>query len=129
MGASSAVTDSIAAANQALIAAIGEGDSAGMAARYTTDGQLAPPNSEVIRGTEAIAGFWQAAMDMGIKSLTLETIELDEYGDTGVEQGVYQLGDGEGNVADQGKYMVTWKRDGDDWKLHRDIWNTNAPPA
>ena len=129
MGASTAVTDSIAAANKAFMTAFAGGDSAGMAALYTSNGQLAPSNSDVIEGTEAIAGFWQAVMDMGLKSANLETIELDEYGDTGVEQGRYQLGDGEGNVADHGKFIVIWKRDGDSWKLHRDIWNTSAPPA
>jgi uncharacterized protein (TIGR02246 family) len=129
MGTSSAVTDSIAAANQAFMTAFGEGDSARMAALYTPDGQLAPSNSDVIEGTEAIAAFWQAVIDMGLKSATLETIELEEYGDTSVEQGRYQLGDGQGNIADHGKYIVIWKRDGGGWKLHRDIWNTSIPPA
>ena len=40
-----------------------------------------------------------------------------------------ELGDAEGNVADHGKFMVVWKRVGDEWKLHRDIWNTSTPPA
>ena len=30
-------------------------------------------------------------------------------------------------VTDIGKYVVIWKRQGDDWKLHIDIWNTNSP--
>ncbi len=46
-----------------------------------------------------------------------------------MEQGRYELADADGNVADHGKYIVIWKRDGDDWKLHRDIWNTSTPPA
>ncbi len=24
-----------------------------------------------------------------------------------------------------GKYIVIWKRNGQTWQLHRDIWNTN----
>jgi uncharacterized protein (TIGR02246 family) len=111
------------------MAAFANGDAAGVAAMYTTDGQLAPPNSDVIRGVDAIAGFWQMVMDMGLKSATLETRELEEHGNAAVEQGLYQLTDAEGNVADHGKYMVIWQRDGDDWKLHRDIWNTSTPPA
>jgi ketosteroid isomerase-like protein len=111
------------------MAAFGDGDAAGVAALYTTEGQLAPPNSEVVTGTEGIGGFWQAVMDMGLKIGKLETTELEEYGDTAVEQGRYELADAEGNVADHGKYLVIWKRDGGDWKLHRDIWNTSMPPA
>ncbi len=76
MGASNAVTATIASANQAFMAAFGDGDATGMAALYTAEGQLAPPNSEVVAGTEGIAGFWQAVMDMGLKSAKLETIEL-----------------------------------------------------
>jgi len=26
-----------------------------------------------------------------------------------------------------GKYVVIWKRDGGQWKIHRDIWNTSMP--
>ena len=129
MGASSAVTEGVASTNQAFMTTFGDGNAAGMAALYTPDGQLAPPNSEVIEGAEGIAGFWQAVMDMGLKSAKLETIELEEYGDVAVEQGRYQLGDAEGNVADHGKFLVIWKREGDQWKLHRDIWNTSTPPA
>jgi ketosteroid isomerase-like protein len=33
-----------------------------------------------------------------------------------------------GSVADAGKYIVIWKKDGGTWKLHRDIWTT-SPPA
>lgn len=35
----------------------------------------------------------------------------------------------QGNVADRGKYLVIWNRDGATWKLHRDIWNTSMPAA
>lgn len=129
MEASSVVTEAIATANQAFMAAFAAGDAAGIAALYTTGGQVAPPNSDVVAGTEGIRGFWQAVLDMGLDSVKLETGELDEHGDTAIEQGRYQLADAEGNVADHGKYLVIWKRDGGDWKLHRDIWNTSVSPA
>jgi ketosteroid isomerase-like protein len=34
-----------------------------------------------------------------------------------------------GKVVDRGKYIVIWKREQGQWKLHRDIWNTSMPPA
>ena len=123
------MSDNIAVTNQSFMTTFASGDAKGLAAFYTADGQLAPPNSDVVTGHEAIAGFWQGAMEMGLKGVSLETAELDEYGDTAVEQGRYQITDGEGNVADRGKYLVIWKRDGDEWKLHRDIWNTSMPGA
>lgn len=129
MGASSAVTDGILSANQAFKAAFNSGDSAAVAALYTADGQLAPPNSDVVEGAEALAGYWQAFIAMGLKVEALDTVEVDEYGDSAVEQGRYRLVDGDGNPVDHGKYMILWKRDGDGWKLHRDIFNSSAPAA
>jgi hypothetical protein len=30
--------------------------------------------------------------------------------------------------GDTGKYIVVWKRQDGVWKLHADIWNSDAPP-
>ena len=30
---------------------------------------------------------------------------------------------------DSGKFIVIWKQEGGQWKLHRDIWNSSMPPA
>jgi len=32
-----------------------------------------------------------------------------------------------GQVADEIKYIVVWKHEGGEWKLHRDIWNSSRP--
>ena len=34
--------------------------------------------------------------------------------------------DGAAATTDVGKYVVVWKNDAGTWKLHIDIWNTNA---
>jgi ketosteroid isomerase-like protein len=65
-------------------------------------------------------------MDMGItKTVRLETIEAEEHGDTAIEIGKYTDSGGAGNVIDRGKYVVIWKQEGGQWKLHRDIWNSS----
>ena len=130
MGASSEdLRRAIEAADASFVDAFNRGDPAGIAGLYTTDGQILPPNSDPITGHQGIQGFWQVAMDMGLKSVTLEIIELDGHGDIAVEIGRYTLGDGSGQELDRGKYLITWKEDGGQWKLHRDIWNTSLPPA
>ena len=63
----------ISATNKAFMEAFGKGDAAGLADLYTKTGSLLPPNSEVVGGIEGIRGFWQGAMDMGIKGAKLET--------------------------------------------------------
>ena len=113
--------------NKTFMAAFGRGDAAGLAALYTTDGQLLPTNSEVVSGLSAIQSFWQGVIDMGLKKATLETVEVDDCGDTAVEIGRYTLMAGDDSVADAGKYVVVWKQQDGGWKLHRDIWNTSQP--
>ena len=96
----------IAATNQVFMGAFGSGDAANVATHYTSDGQLLPPQSELVTGREAIQAFWQGALDMGIKEVKLETVELEDHGATAVEVGKYTLFVEGGQLADSGKYMV-----------------------
>ena len=123
------MNDAIAAANGAFMSNFAAGDSAGIAQLYTANGKLFPSNSDVIEGIEAIGEFWQAIMDMGVATATLETVELEGHGDTAVEEGRYTLSAADGSVIDQGKFIVIWKNDGGAWKLDKDIWNTSQPAA
>jgi len=117
----------ISATNQAFMDAFGRGDAAGVADLYTKTGSVLPPNFEVIGGIEAIRGFWQGAMDMGIKEAKLETVDLEVYQGAAWERGNYTLTGAKGEVMDRGKYIVIWKDEGGKWKLHRDIWNSSLP--
>jgi uncharacterized protein (TIGR02246 family) len=118
---------SIEAANRNWMNAFNNADAAALASLYTTPGQLLPANGDVVQGTNAIRDFWQSVMNMGIKEAVLETIEAEDLGDTAIEGGRYRLLVANGSVADAGKYIVIWKKDGGTWKLHRDIWTTSQP--
>jgi hypothetical protein len=50
-------------------------------------------------------------------------------GEIAVEIGRYTLSGSEMPVLDSGKYAVVWKREGDAWRWHRDIWNSSRPLA
>ena len=52
--------------NATFMDAIHHADSAAVAAVYTEDAQILPPNFPVMIGKEAIQAFWQGAMDMGM---------------------------------------------------------------
>ena len=108
-----------------------QGDAVAVAALYTDDAILLPPNSEVIRGRQGIGKFWGAAIQMGVKGAVLTTMELSGSGDTIHEIGNYTLkihSKGQKPIEDKGKYIVIWKHTVSGWKLHRDIWNSNMPP-
>lgn len=124
------VRAAIEAADKKFVAALSQGDAAGVAALYTADARLLPPNSEMMKGKEAIQSFWQGGIDMGIKGGTLETVEVEVREDMACEIGKYtltiQVADGQ-TVTDTGKYLVVWKNQDGSWKLDMDIWNTSIP--
>ena len=122
---STGVQAAIAAVNENFMAAFNRWDAAGLADFYTENGQLLPTGSDFVTGKAAIQAFWQGAMDMGIKTARLETVEAEGHGDTAIEIGKYTLSGEAGNVMDRGKYVVIWKQEGGQWKLHRDIWNSS----
>jgi uncharacterized protein (TIGR02246 family) len=109
------------------VAAFGGGNAARIAALYTEKAQLLPPNSDAVIGREAIQGFWQALLDMGLKEAELEVVEAEGHGDTAIEVGKYALNGEGGQQLDTGKYIVIWKREDGQWKLHRDIFNSSLP--
>ena len=121
------VTSEITEANKGFMEAFNNGDANALAKTYTSNAKLYPPNSDVIEGQEAIEGFWNTAMNMGIKETVLETVTAESYGNIAIEEGRYKNYDEGDKLVSQGKYIVTWKKEDGQWKLHRDIWNTSNP--
>ncbi len=118
----------IMAANQKFMDAFQKGATA-MGSLYTSDATLLPPGSEVVQGNAAISTFWKGGYDAGIKRVKLETVEAEQGGNQLVETGRYTLYGANDAQIDMGKYIVVWKKENGDWKLHRDIWNTSTPAA
>ena len=123
------VREAIVAADETFISTFNRGDAAGIADLYTKNGQFLPPNSDFVTGKQAIQATFQAFMDMGVKAVKLEAIEVEGYGDTASEVGRYTLEGKGGQVLDQGKFIVIWKQEAGQWKLHRDIINSSMPAS
>lgn len=104
------------------------GDAAEIAQWYTDDAMLMPAESDFVKGRQEIEAFWQAAMDIGIKRLQLDLVEVEQHGDTVIEVSYYTMWSASEQLIDRGKGMVVWKWRGDTWKLHRDIWTSNTAP-
>ena len=100
-------------------------DAAEIADFYTEDGMLLPAGSDFVRGKQDIKYFWQVAIDMGIKSIKLEVLEVEQHDDTTIEMSRYTLSDVDGGVIDSGKGITIWKNKDGTWKLHRDIWTSS----
>jgi ketosteroid isomerase-like protein len=124
------VRNAIEAANKAFVSSFNSGSAAAVAAMYTADAQLLPPNSPMIGNRQGIQSFWQNLITAGIKVVRLETSVVEACGDTAYEVGKYELKipmAAGGTVSDHGKYVVIWKKQGRRWRLAHDIWNTNMP--
>ena len=125
------VTQGTSDTNRQFEAAFNRGDAAGAAAVYTADGKVLAPDTPMITGAENIQGYWQAVMDMGGKSVTLRTLNLDELGDTAVETGAATLNiqtESGDTVQAEAKFIIVWKRQADGaWKWHLDCFNFDAP--
>ena len=110
--------------------AMSKGDSTQVASLYSSDAWLMPPNHETVKGQNDIAGTWGSFIRMGVKGVKLTTDDVSGAGDVIAESGSYDILGAVNNSLDKGKYVVVWKKEGDDWKMHRDIWNSNqAPPG
>ena len=123
------IRDAVAEANEALMAQYRRGDAAGVADFYTEDGQIFPPNSEIITGKPAIEGFYQEMIDMGIKEMILETCELEGRYETAFEVTTYTLLDEKRQTIDQGRCIIIWKQEDGGWKQHRDMYHSTMPAA
>ena len=103
------------------------GDAAAVAAMYSTDAKVLPPQSDIVSGKQSIEKFWDGVIKSGVKGGVLKTLDVKQKGKSAFETGTYTLTGEGGKVLDTGKYVVIWKREKDKWKLHRDIWNTSTP--
>jgi uncharacterized protein (TIGR02246 family) len=122
------VRAAIEAANAKFSEAFARGDATTLSAMYTPDAIAFPPDSQMIRGNEAIGAFWKAARDSGVRAATLATVEVGRSGDVAHEVGTVSLTiqpEGKEPTTESAKYVVVWQRQADgSWKLHRDIWNS-----
>jgi ketosteroid isomerase-like protein len=103
-------------------------NAAGIAALYTDDARVMPPNSPPVEGRAAIEKFFGAIMGE-IGRVKIDTVELEAHGTTAHEVEALQFFDAGGKQIDEGKAIVIWKKVGGQWKLHRDMFSSNRPPA
>ena len=116
----------IKANNKSLMGDLARGDATAISKRYAKGAKLMPPNADFQKGKN-IAGFWQGAINMGIKGGALKSQEVEVHGTTAIEVGTYALKGADNATLDTGKYIVVWKKEGKDWKLYRDIFNSSQP--
>ena len=106
-------------------------DAAAIADLYAADGAVMPPNAPIGKGRAAIQKAWAGMMQMPGFDLTItpEQIIVSSSGDMALDRGTYRLSVApEGKTqTDTGKYVVVWRKIGDEWKAAADIFNSDLP--
>jgi uncharacterized protein (TIGR02246 family) len=122
------VRAAIEAGNLKFGEAVRKGDAAAIAALYSEDATILPPDSTMIKGRQAIQASWNGSLQMGIKDAVLTTVDVFGAGDYAYEIGKVLLTvqpSGQATMQLEGKYVVVWKKSAaGSWQLHVDIWNS-----
>eukprot|EP00058_Branchiostoma_floridae_P007808 XP_002593296.1 hypothetical protein BRAFLDRAFT_83843 [Branchiostoma floridae] len=116
----------IEAKNQKYMACFKANDMKGVASLYTVDCKIMVTGMDTQYGREAtekaLAGVWAG----GARALELKSEEIGPMGsDVIYERSAYTTRTEDGSVADVGKSLGIWKKIGEEWFLHIDIFNSN----
>jgi uncharacterized protein (TIGR02246 family) len=112
-------------------AAYERGDVDAMVAAYTPDAVIFPGNSEMLRGHDAIRGYWTLAPGSRITRHVATPTEIRVEGDHAYDYGVYEVSgerDGQAWGPTPGKYVIVWRRGAEGWRMHLDMWNSRPQP-
>lgn len=124
--------DSVKAAIAASNISYGEAhvkkDSIAFVSHYTKDAIIYPNNMPSITGAPGLTAFFNGGISFGVGNIVLTTDELFGGNESVAEIGKYEVKDTAGNNIENGKFIVIWKQEEGKWKMHRDIWNADAPP-
>ena len=119
------------AQRKSLTDAVTRHDAAAVAKVFTSDAKLMLTGFATVTGREAIQKFWQAGLSAGIiKGLSFTPADLAGEGDGLLaEAGTLTTLDADGKERDQSRYLIVWKREESEWRIHRDIVNSELAPA
>lgn len=112
-------------ANKEYSRAFAAGDSAGVANLYTEDAKFMVSGAPAVKGRDNIQSTMANFRNSGITRVDLKTIDV--WGSEGLvtEEGEFTIYNKDKDTVDKGKYLVLWKKKDGEWKLFRDIFNSD----
>jgi uncharacterized protein (TIGR02246 family) len=100
-------------------------DAESLAALYTQDAVLLPPNEPAVFGRDAIAATHAELFAIGDFKIDIEPLETVIDGQLAYVAGRYRMWTGDGALVDHGKYIEIWRPIDGEWLISRDIYNSS----
>ncbi|GGA97634.1 hypothetical protein GCM10011511_21210 [Puia dinghuensis] len=118
---------SIAESNAIYFESFVKNDSSIFINSYAENACILAPNAPAACGREAFAKFFRSAyQDYGLRNGKFITTNV--YGDGKeyvTEEGFWQSFNAKGELFDDGKFLVLWKKTKSGWKMFRDSFSSN----
>lgn len=108
-----------------LLKAYNAKDAAGVAALYTDDSILMPPNAATVKSKIAVGDFMRQTLVPPMNSMLLNVSETEVSGDYAFSTGYYTVLRADGTTLDRGKFMEVLQHQNDGWRIFRDIYNSD----
>ncbi|MGE5625233.1 MAG: YybH family protein [Bacillota bacterium] len=103
-------------------------DPSALAATFTDDGMLMPPNAPEVKTQLAVQEFARQFFGSSkVSGMLLNVSETTITGDYAFCTGYYTMLAADGTSLDHGKFLEVVKQQGRDWKIYRDIYNSDLP--
>ena len=117
----------IAESNAVYFESFVKNDSSIFIDRYAEDACIMAPFTPQTCGRENAARFFRTAYDnYGLRNGKFITTGVYGSGDEYVtEEGLWQSFNANGELFDDGKFLVLWKKTKDGWKMFRDSFSSN----
>lgn len=111
--------------DERIMAAFAAGDADGVAAQYTEDALLIPPDFPTLEGRQAIAEHYRGVLKEYTVRLRAQADEVEVAGDWAWLRGrfehVTESREGSERLSGTGRYLAVARRGADGvWRMHRD---------
>ena len=127
-----AINAAIDSLGTAFNAACAAKDTNAIVGGYADDAHFLPAGAPRVDGKDAIREAWVGFLSMPGMALTTTSSDriISEAGDLVIDLGSYEFKWEQNGkpMTDKGKYSLTYKKVGGDWKIAVDTFNSDEPP-
>lgn len=103
-----------------------------IAGLFTSDGVLYRPNTEPVKGQEAIKKYFSEQGQKNPKEIidwSTDRVDVANSGDLAIEYGNFTSKNSglSGNESEKGNYVTVYRKDNGKWKVVTDVVNSTSP--